>query len=301
MPKPTSNLGQFLSQNFIGMLYFAGGMFLFAAVDTIAKVLTENFHPVQVAWSRQLGLLFGILIMLTLKGMVILKTDHFWLQVFRGFLAAASALMFIFAISVVPIADAVAVSFVAPFFVTILGALVLGEYVGIRRWMAIAIGFVACLIIIRPGFSSFQPAVFLVVVAALAYAFRQIVSRMLSSSDLTITTVAYTGLTASFLLSVPIPLVWRTPVWGNEILLIGALATLAALAEIMVIKALELTQAVVLAPIHYTLLIWGTAYGYLIFGQFPDKWTWFGSAIIFATGIYVVLREWTRKRPPPTE
>lgn len=301
MPKPTSNLGQFLSQNFIGMLYFAGGMFLFAAVDTIAKVLTENFHPVQVAWSRQLGLLFGILIMLTLKGMVILKTDHFWLQVFRGFLAAASALMFIFAISVVPIADAVAVSFVAPFFVTILGALVLGEYVGIRRWMAIAIGFVACLIIIRPGFSSFQPAVFLVVVAALAYAFRQIVSRMLSSSDLTITTVAYTGLTASFLLSVPIPLVWRTPVWGNEILLIAALATLAALAEIMVIKALELTQAVVLAPIHYTLLIWGTAYGYLIFGQFPDEWTWFGSAIIFATGIYVVLREWTRKRPPPTE
>ena len=301
MPKPTSNLGQFLSQNFIGMLYFAGGMFLFAAVDTIAKVLTENFHPVQVAWSRQLGLLFGILIMLTLKGMVILKTDHFWLQVFRGCLAAASALMFIFAISVVPIADAVAVSFVAPFFVTILGALVLGEYVGIRRWMAIAIGFVACLIIIRPGFSSFQPAVFLVVIAALAYAFRQIVSRMLSSSDLTITTVAYTGLTASFLLSVPIPLVWRTPVWGNEILLIGALATLAALAEIMVIKALELTQAVVLAPIHYTLLIWGTAYGYLIFGQFPDKWTWFGSAIIFATGIYVVLREWTRKRPPPTE
>ena len=99
----------------------------------------------------------------------------------------------------------------------------------------------------------------------------------------------------------PIPLVWRTPVWGNEILLIGALATLAALAEIMVIKALELTQAVVLAPIHYTLLIWGTAYGYLIFGQFPDEWTWFGSAIIFATGIYVVLREWTRKRPPPTE
>ena len=64
MPKFTSNFGQFLNQNFMGILYFASGMFLFAAVDTIAKVLTESFHPVQVAWSRQLGLLFGILIVL---------------------------------------------------------------------------------------------------------------------------------------------------------------------------------------------------------------------------------------------
>jgi drug/metabolite transporter (DMT)-like permease len=295
MPKFTSKIGKFPQKNFIGIFYFAAGMFLFAAVDTLAKVLTESLHPIQVAWSRQLGLSFGILILLTVKGIVILKTDHFRLQVFRGCLAAASALMFIFAISVVPIADAVAVSFVAPFFVTILGALVLRESVGVRRWTAIAIGFFACLIIIRPGFSSFQPAVLLVVMAALAYAFRQIISRILSSSDFTITTVAYTGLTASFLLSIPLPLVWRTPVGSNEILLIVALATLAALAEISVIKALELTQAVVLAPVHYTLLIWGTGYGWMVFGQFPDKWTWFGSAIIFATGVYVVIREWTRK------
>ena len=91
----------------------------------MAKVLTESFHPLQVAWSRQLGLFMGIVVLLVIKGTVILQTDHFYLQVLRGCLAAASALMFIFAISVVPIADAVAVSFVAPFFVTILGALVL--------------------------------------------------------------------------------------------------------------------------------------------------------------------------------
>ncbi len=77
----------------------------------------------------------------------------------------------------------------------------------------------------RPGFSSFEPAVLLVVIAALAYAFRQIVSRILSGSDLTMTTVAYTGLTASIFLSIPLPLVWRTPVGSNEFILIGALAT----------------------------------------------------------------------------
>ena len=82
----------------MGILYFAAGMFLFAAVDTMAKVLTESFHPLQVAWSRQLGLFMGIVVLLVIKGTVILKTDHFYLQVLRGCLAAASALMFIFAI-----------------------------------------------------------------------------------------------------------------------------------------------------------------------------------------------------------
>ena len=142
MPTFTSKIRKMPQKSLMGILYFAAGMFLFAAVDTMAKVLTESLHPLQVAWSRQLGLFIGIIILLVIKGTVILKTDHFYLQVLRGCLAAASALMFIFAISVVPIADAVAVSFVAPFFVTILGALVLRERVGVRRWTAIAIGFI---------------------------------------------------------------------------------------------------------------------------------------------------------------
>jgi S-adenosylmethionine uptake transporter len=233
--------------------------------------------------------------LLVLKGTVILNTAHPWLQIGRGLLAGTSALLFIIAISVVPIADAVAVSFVAPFFVTILGALVLGEHVGLRRWTAIAVGFVACLIIIRPGLGVFHPAIILVVIAAIVYACRQILSRILSGSDSTITTVSYTGLTASVFLSLPLPFVWRTPVWGSEILLLLTLAVLAALAEIMVIKALELSQVVVLAPVHYTLLIWGTIYGWFVFDQLPDEWTWFGASIIFVTGIYMVRREWTIK------
>ena len=295
MPKLFQNQSQPGNKELAGILCFACAMFLFSAVDTTAKLLTESFHPVQVAWSRQIGLLFGILILLVLKGTVILNTEHPWLQVGRGLLAGTSALLFISAISIVPIADAVAVSFIAPFFVTILGSLVLGEHVGVRRWTAVTIGFLACLIIIRPGLGVFHPSIFLVMIAAIAYAFRQILSRMLSGSDSTMTTVAYTGLTASVLLSLPLLFVWRTPTSGYEILLLFALALLAAFAEILVIKSLELTQAVALAPIHYTLLIWGTIYGWLVFGQLPDGWTWFGASIIFVTGIYMARREWTIK------
>ena len=297
MSKNTSSASQKYNENLAGIICFALAMFLFSAVDTTAKLLTDSFHPIQVAWSRQIGLLLGIVILLIVKGPVILKTVHPWLQIGRGLLAGTSALLFIFAISVVPIADAVAVSFIAPFFVTILGAFILREHVGVRRWTAIGVGFVACLIIIRPGLGIFNPAVILVVIAAIAYACRQILSRILSSSESMVTTISYTGLAASVLLTLPLPFVWRTPVWGSETLLLLVLAILAALAEIMVIKALELSQAVVLAPVHYTLLIWGTIYGWFVFGQLPDEWTWFGASIIFVTGTYMVRREWAIKNP----
>ena len=269
----------------------AAGMFLFSAVDTHAKFLTDSFHPIQVAWSRQLGLLTGVLFLLVIRGRDILRTRHPYLQMGRGALAACSATLFIAAVSFVPLADAVAISFVAPFIVTLLGALLLGEAVGIRRWVAVTIGFLGTLVVIRPGMGVIHPAATLVLVAALLFALRQILSRRLSGTDRTITTVAYTALTASALLTLPLPLVWRMPEWGFEIVLLTSMAVFAGIAEVMVIRSLELAQAVVLAPVHYSLLIWGTFYGWVVFDQLPDLWTWVGALIIVATGIYTLHRE----------
>jgi S-adenosylmethionine uptake transporter len=269
----------------------AVGFFLFAAVDAEAKFLTDSLHPVQIAWSRQLGLLIGVLILLSVRGISVLRTTHPWLQIGRGALAAGSATLFIVAVTYVPIADAVAVTFAAPFLVTIMGALLLGERVGVRRWTAISIGFIGMLIVIRPGLGVFHPAMFLVLVAAAFFALRQILSRKLSGSDRTATTVAYTALSASVILSVPLPFVWQTPVWGLETGILVSMALIAALAEILVIKSLELAQAVVLAPVHYSLLIWGTMYGWLVFDQLPDAWTWLGALIVVASGVYTLHRE----------
>ncbi len=269
----------------------AGGLFLFSAVDTQAKFLTDSLDPIQIAWSRQLGLFIGVLILLALRGRSVLETAHPWLQIGRGALAAGSAALFILAVTYVPLADAVAVSFVAPFMVTVMGAVLLKEHVGPRRWTAITIGFVGMLIVIRPGLGVFHPAMFLVLVAASLFALRQILSRRLSGSDRTVTTVAYTALSASLLLTLPLPFVWQTPAWGLELGLLASIAVMAAVAEIMVIKSLELAEAVVLAPVHYSLLIWGTIYGWLIFGELPDEWTWFGALIIVATGAYTLHRE----------
>lgn len=269
----------------------AAGMFLFSAVDTHAKFLTATFHPVQIVWVRQSGLLIGVLILLALRGLTVLRTDHPGLQLTRGAIAAGSATLFIIAVRYVPLADAVAVTFVAPFMVTVLGALVLREPVGVRRWTAVSIGFLGAMIIIRPGLGVVHPAMMLVLVAASLFALRQILSRVLSSSDRTATTVAYTALTGSLLLSVPLPFVWRWPETTMEVGLLVSMAVLAAFAELLVIRALEVAQAVIVAPVHYSILIWGTMYGYLVFGQLPDLWTWVGAMIIVATGVYTLNRE----------
>ena len=277
----------------------AGGMFLFSAVDAQAKFLTDTFHPIQIVWSRQLGLLIGMFVLLALRGFVIFRTEYPGLQIARGALAAGSATIFIVAISFVPLADAVAVSFVAPFIVTVLGAFILREPVGVRRWTAVTIGFLGTMIVIRPGMGVIHPAVMLVLLAAILFALRQIVSRVLSNSDQTVTTVAYTALVGSLILTVPLPFVWKWPATNIDVVLLINIAILAALAELLVIKALEVAQAVVVAPLQYTLLLWGTMYGYLVFGQMPDLWTWVGALIIVITGLYTLHREWLVARSRP--
>lgn len=279
------------SENALGLAYMAGGMFLFAAVDTQAKFLTATLHPIQIVWSRQLGLLIGVFILLAIRGVSVLRTRHPGLQIARGALAACSATLFVVAVSFVPLADAMAVAFVAPFIVTVFGALLLREPVGIHRWIAVTIGFLGTLIVIRPGFSAFHPALLLVLVAATFFAMRQILSRILGSTDRTSTTVAYTALVGSFILTLPLPFVWRWPTTTLEFTLLISMAAMAALAEFLVIKSLEVAHAVVVAPVQYTLIIWGTIYGFLVFSQLPDIWTWTGASIIVATGFYTLHRE----------
>ena len=274
-----------------GLAYMLIGMFIFSAVDAQAKYLTQTLPVLQIVWARQFGLLLAVLVLLAIRGRGMLRTRHPVIQISRGVLAVSSSILFIIAVSYVPLADAVAVSFVAPFVVTILGAAILREPVGIRRWTAVIVGFAGALIVIRPGAGVLHPAVLLVLVAASLFAGRQVISRIVADSDKTLTTVAYTALAGGLLVTLPLPFVWQTPATALEVGLLVSVAVMAAAGEAFVIKALEVAQAVVVAPMQYTMLLWGTLYGWLIFAQLPDLWTWIGSAVIVATGLYTFHRE----------
>ena len=279
------------SDSLRGIALMTLGMFLFSGVDTMGKFLTETLHPVQIVWFRQSGLLLGVLILIAMQGRSVLRTVHLKLQIGRGVLAACSATLFIVGVSHVPLADAVAITFVAPFMVTVMGALILREPVGARRWAAVVIGFIGTLIVIRPGMGVIHPAAGLLIIAASAFALRQVLSRVLAGGDRTRTTVAYTAIVSWVLLSLPLPFVWQTPVSGLEIGLLIAIALFAAFGEVLVIMALDAAQAVVVAPVQYSLLMWGTLYGFLVFGDLPDLWTGIGAVVIVATGLYTLNRE----------
>lgn len=278
------------TNSYLGIILMLAAMFSFAAGDLIAKVLTSDFHPIQIIWFRQLGLFLGICIIIGVRGLSILSTERPVLQMSRGALVVLSSILFVYAIRYAPLADAVAASFVAPFFITILGAWILSERVGIRRWSAVLIGFVGALVIVRPGMGIIHPAVMLVVLAAAFFAARQVIGRLLADTDKTITTIAYTAITASLVISIALPFVWQTPTFGITWLYLFALAVAGAIGEILIIKSLEVAEAAVVAPFHYTIILWGTLYGYLVFNELPDYWTLVGTVIIVAAGLYTLQR-----------
>lgn len=277
--------------NVRGVALIALAFFAFSVTDMIAKFSTGSFNPFEVVWFRQLGLLSGVLIALMLRGPSILKTPRPWTQVARGALAAVSVSSFVVAVKFIPLVDAVAISFVAPFVVTAVGGLLLGEKVGPRRWTAVVIGFIGAMIVLRPGLGTFHPAALLVLVAATAFGLRQVLSRRLAYFDKTITTVSYTAIVSTALFSLTLPFIWHAPETVSQYALLAAMACCAATGEILIIKALEIGEAAAVAPVQYSLIIWGTLWGWLVFDELPDIWTSVGAAIIVATGLYVFQRE----------
>lgn len=279
------------SLNLRGIMYLGCAFFFFSSGDTLAKFLTNHLPPLQIVWARQTGLMCIALILLARYGTSLLKTSFPRLQLLRGTLAVISAVCFILAIANVPLADAVAVSFIAPFMVTVFGAFLLGEHVSMARWVAIGLGFAGAMIIIRPGLGVFHPSIFLVVIAACVFALRQVLSRRLSATDNTLTTLCYTAIVSFALLCIPLPFFWEWPESRWIYLMMAGMSLLSSIGEILVIRAFEIAEAVVVAPMHYSLIIWATFYGWLVFDQLPDVWTWLGTAVIFATGVFLIRHE----------
>lgn len=279
------------TQNMRAIALMAAGFFAFAACDIQAKVLTETLSPFQIVWFRQFGLFLGVLVLIAIKGLHILRSQTPFLQIGRGITAVCSASFFVFAVRYVPIADVVAVTFISPFIVTVLAAIILKETVGPRRWAAVAVGFAGMLIVIRPGMGVFHPAIFFVVLAATFFSLRQILSRWLSGGDPVITTVAYTSLTSTGIVTLILPFVWESIPNLQTVALIIGMASCAGIGEVLVIRALDVGEAVALAPIHYSLILWATFYGYVVYADLPDMWTILGCVIIVASGLYTINRE----------
>ena len=280
-----------------GILLMALGFALFAVADTIAKVLLEYYPPLQVVFIRMLGLFCGVNLIMLYNFKWVGKTHNLSKQLLRGLAQAGSALTFLVGLKTIAIADATSIAFIAPLFVIILSYFILKEPIGIRRWLAVVIGFSGTLIIIRPGFEMINLGHIFIIMAALLFALRQIISRLIASTDDPLTTAFFTAYTSVFIFVLFQPLVWTPITDNNHIFLFFVFASFAGIAEFLVIKSLQIAHAVVVSPLQYTLLIWVTIFGFFIWGVLPDIWTFLGAGVIIVTGLYSLHRERLKKSP----
>ena len=263
--------------------------------DVTAKYLSATLPSIEIAWIR--FLVFALIMspaMVPGSPLFALQSRRPGLQVMRGVALLGSSLFFISGLRFLPIAEASATGFVSPLFVTALSIVFLGESVGLRRWIATAVGLIGVVIILRPGSGAFHPAAFFPIVSALAWAGTLIMTRMMSGREHALTTMTYSSITGACIVSALVPSVWVTPSWHD--ILFGIFIGIASTAgQWIVVLAFRYADASVLAPFSYTQLLWVTVLGFVIFGELPDIWTVTGAVFIVASGLYTAHRERVRR------
>jgi len=260
-------------------------------MDTIAKYLSSDLSFFQITWARYFFTVFFTLpFMFFFFRKNLTWTTQPRLQIFRGLTLLFANILFFYSISIISMAKALTLAFVAPLITTALSPIFLREKVGFRRWVAVIVGFVGSLIVIRPGFIEFNLATIAALGTGFFYGIYLIITRKLHSSDNSLLTLLLTGVVGFILASFLVPFVWTAPTI-NQWSLLSLMGIFACLGHLFLILSLKYADASKLAPFGYFEIITNIILGYYFFMDFPDLWTWVGLSIIVCSGIYISFRE----------
>ncbi len=277
-----------------GILFVLLAILCFVSLDTVAKFMGGVLDPLQVVWGRYFFSVLLLPLMVPPRRLrVSLRTKRPWLQLLRSVLLVSTTAVFFTAITFMPLADAIAIGFIAPLIGTALSIPVLGEKVGLRRWSAIAIGFIGMLIVLRPGFEDRHWAYFLPLAAAVMMAGYNVATRLVVRSDSADTSLVWTnvfGAVVSCIVVVAVPGIWQPPGALDWAMLV-TIGGLASLGHICLILAFRYAPIGTLAPFTYAEIVLAVIAGWIAFGDWPDIWTFVGAAVIAGAGIYVFRRE----------
>ena len=264
---------------------------MLAIMDGFAKYLSTSLPILQITWSRYF---FTVVIALPII-IVFFRKNFKWtldpkLQIFRGLLLFCANILFFYSISVISLAKALTLAFIAPLIVTIFSPIFLGEKVGIRRWLAVIVGFFGSLIVLRPGFVEINLASIAALGTGVLYGFYLIVTKKLHKSDHPLLTLLLTGVVGAIIGSLIMPSVWVKPTLV-EWYMMFAIGFFASIGHLLLILSLKYADASKLAPFGYFEIITNIIIGYYFFSHFPDNWTFMGLFIIISSGIYIFRRE----------
>jgi drug/metabolite transporter (DMT)-like permease len=279
-------------QRLIGIALMCGAVAMFACLDATGKYLLRYMDPLQVVWARYLGAFLLALIFLNpITRPKIMLTARPYMQVGRSALLLVSTALNFFALRYLQLDEALAILFSTPFLVALLCGPLLGEWVGWRRWTAIAVGFLGVLLVARPGFGGIHPAALLSLGGAVCYAFYAISTRVLARTDSNETTLFYSNLVGAVAMLPIIPFVWTAPASALVVVLMVLTGAFGSAGHYLLICAHRLAPASALAPFIYTQLVWTTTFGFLVFGDIPHRWTIVGGLVVVSSGLYLLNRE----------
>jgi drug/metabolite transporter (DMT)-like permease len=275
-----------------GIALMIGAMMLLPYLDVTAKYLSQQGIPIlQIVWAR---LFFGTLLTMPFAvsqgGSKALLPTMWLVQSARSILLLLSTAFFFLGLKYLPIADTLSIFFVQPLILTALSPSLLGEKVGWRRWAAVVVGFIGVLIIIRPGFKEMNLGVLASLTAGLCMAIYLILTRRISGTAPAMVTTYQTNMIGAVLLTVAAPMYWHS-VEPMQWSLMALLGLIAVAGHYCIVRAYDYAEASLLAPLAYTEMIMAVFGGWYFFGDFPDRWTFFGVTILIACAIYISWRE----------
>lgn len=264
---------------------------MFCSIDAIAKQLVSDMSSIEVAWARFASALVAAVILSN----VLLQPQHMrstrpGLQLLRSCLLLSSNVGMVAALRYLQLDQTSSIMFLTPFLVAAFAVPLLGERIGPRRWAAIGVGFCGVMLVMRPGLGGIHPAAILCVCSAITYAFYGILTRVLSHTDSSATTMLYTNLAGALVLSAIVPFFWTMPT-PFEAFLMALMGIIASCGHYLLIMAHRLAPASILSPFMYTQLIWMILYGYILFSDLPNHFTLAGAGLSIASGLYLLYRE----------
>ena len=260
-------------------------------MDAIAKYLSAELSFFQITWARYFFTVFWTLPLMLIffrKNLTFSKNPK--LQILRGLTLLSANICFFYSISIISMAKALTLAFVAPLVTTALSPILLGEKVGIKRWTAVIVGFIGSLVVIRPGFIEFNLATISALGTGCLYGVYLIITRKLHATDNPLLTLLITGIVGATISTFFVPIVWVNPT-NIQWLWLSIMGIFACLGHLLLIYSLRFADASKLAPFGYFEIITTIILGFYIFNDFPDMWTFLGLFIIISSGIYIFRRE----------
>ena len=277
--------------------------FFFGIAAVLIKLASPNFSVFEIAFCRNLFGLIPALWMSIRAGSSGFRAVNVTAHIWRGLFGVVSMLFIFYAYSLIPLPDATSLSFTSPLFITTFSALFLHESVGRHRWVAVLVGFLAVLIIMKPGSGVVTRGGFAALAAGLFNALAMISLRKLRNTENTEVTTLYFTLLATIVTGIFVPFHWKAPDLTGATYLIS-IGLLSGVGQYLLTKAYGLAEASMISPFSYVMIIWAATFGILIWGDIPTSSMLIGTGIIILSGLYILHRErilslsGTDARPP---